>query len=72
MSVNYCPICGVATKDEIIAAAYRDGYKQHRCCEKTLRAIDSTSSQDRVESDKRSFGGRLAEGFAMIGDFYED
>lgn len=72
---HYCPICGAGTNDRIEAlpeAPPGTAVRQHRCRPATLRGIDAMlSSESAVREDRRTLGGRLRTGFAMMGDYYE-
>lgn len=67
VSYSYCPICGEAVNINVSLVA-TNYHEQHRCSERTLRGIDATMPQERTEDRAPSFGSRLADGFAMMGD----
>lgn len=62
MSRAHCEICGRAF-------TMKDAVDGHRCPARVIAAIDAAHARDDsddVPPDRRTYGGRLAEGFRML------
>lgn len=65
----YCPICGKGTNDALSGLERRPGQSVHQCSRRSIARIDGThNSEVREILERRSFGSRLEEGFAMLSD----
>ena len=66
-SYRHCPICGARLDPVTIT------FNKHRCNESTLKSINAAMRVERCEGDhdRRTFGGRLEEGWqALYGEDY--
>lgn len=66
---RYCPICGQEPKDDELLVPIDNscvGLKQHRC--KSSNKRDAAMMSDRHQNYTPTYGERLRDGFAMMGD----